>query len=306
MPTLRHSADTRTLVYLACAAAMFLLSWNLGFWWPAYGLLLFFSMSMSVVAHNHSHAGTFRESWADQAFGWAVTLFYGHPIFVWQPTHLRNHHVFANREGDESITWRKGWRNGPLMGLLYYPICAFYQTRLVNPFLRRAREKDQRTFWRAIGEYVVYYGSMLFLLWLDWRKALLFGLLPQQFALWTVHFFNYVQHVDCDTDSEWNHSRNFVGPVTNAWLFNNGFHTVHHWRPTMHWSEAPRFHEQIAPLIHPALKQRWTLWYLFRTYVLGAVFPNPPPDFSGHAGSENRIRMPVPQAWDGPRRPATT
>lgn len=30
------------------------------------------------------------------------------------------------------------------------------------------------------------------------------------------------------------------------WLwFNNGYHAEHHFRPKMHWSEMPKFHEKI-------------------------------------------------------------
>ena len=44
-------------------------------------------------------------------------------------------------------------------------------------------------------------------------------LIPQQFALFVIQMFNYVQHVETATGSEWNHSRNFVSPVLNALLF---------------------------------------------------------------------------------------
>lgn len=37
----------------------------------------------------------------------------------------------------------------------------------------------------------------------------------------------------------WNGARNFVGPVINYLTFNNGYHTIHHMYPTMHWSRLP-------------------------------------------------------------------
>ena len=34
----------------------------------------------------------------------------------------------------------------------------------------------------------------------------------------------------------WNNARNFIGPVINYLTFNNGYHTIHHMYPSMHWS----------------------------------------------------------------------
>ena len=77
---------------------------------------------------------------------------------------------------------------------------------------------------------------------LDWKKALLYIVLPQQVALFSVLAFNYLQHVHADEESEWNHSRNMLSPVMNALLFNNGYHTIHHEKPGIHWSKLPEAH----------------------------------------------------------------
>ena len=47
-------------------------------------------------------------------------------------------------------------------------------------------------------------------------------LVPALFALWTIMFFNYIQHVHTDPWSEHNHSRSLVSPLLNFLLFNNG------------------------------------------------------------------------------------
>jgi fatty acid desaturase len=300
MPTLRYKADVRTLAYVGCTWAVFLYCWFAGFSWPFYLLLLFFSMTMSVIAHNVNHTPMFEEKWANRVFGWQLSLLYGHPTFAWIPTHNENHHVFADRAGDEAITWRLTKKNTWWMSIIYYPVCVYHQTQLINPWLKRKWQTRRGEFWEAAAQYVVYYGYMVVLLFIDWKKALIFGLLPQQFSLWTVHFFNYVQHVGCDVDSEWNHSRNMVGPWLNGFLFNNGFHTVHHWKPNNHWSLNGAVHAEVAHLIHPQLNNKNTLWYLFRDYVIGAFIGAVEIDFTGHVGSEKRVKPPpVPEAWTG-------
>jgi beta-carotene hydroxylase len=83
--------------------------------------------------------------------------------------------------------------------------------------------------------------------------------------------FNYLQHVHADEEDSWNHARNFTGRLLNFLLFNNGYHTIHHHKPGLHWSATPAAHRAITPHIHPALNERSLVWYLVRTYFLGVV-----------------------------------
>jgi len=123
---------------------------------------------------------------------------------------------------------------------------------------------------------------MALLFVLDWRKTLLFFVIPQQVALFAIQCVNFLQHIETDADSEWNHSRNFVGPVLNGLLFNNGYHTVHHLKPGVHWSELPQLHAPYAERIHPSLLERSWLRYFGRTYlwrpIAGMQAPVLPPD----------------------------
>ena len=76
---------------------------------------------------------------------------------------------------------------------------------------------------------------------------------------------NLLQHDGCDENSEWNGSRNFVGKLVNFWTYNNGYHTIHHIEPGLHWSLLPAEHaKRVAPFIHPNLDQPSLLAYLFR------------------------------------------
>ena len=65
---------------------------------------------------------------------------------------------------------------------------------------------------------------------LDWKKFLLYVLVPHQYAAWGIITMNFLQHDGCDEDTEYNHSRNFVGKLVNWWTYNNGFHAIHHMR----------------------------------------------------------------------------
>jgi fatty acid desaturase len=107
---------------------------------------------------------------------------------------------------------------------------------------------------------------------IDWEKALLFVIIPQQVSLFSVLIFNYVQHVHADEESEWNHSRNYTG-FLNFLLFNNGYHTIHHHKAGHHWKNVPEAHKEIEKNINPILLERSFWYYIFRSYILSLIVP---------------------------------
>lgn len=267
---LRNVADRRTLLFIATAVSLGVLQWNLPRVNPfLYVLSLFMAVTIAVISHNHNHLGLFRSRPLNLLTSYVLALHYGHPTVAWVPTHNQNHHKFNNAEGDLSRS-PVVFRRNHLLALLVYPtITSMRQMRGVRQHFKAQWSKDRRSFWLGLSEYVVFFGVMLTLLVLDWRKALLFYVVPQQFALFVIQVFSYVQHIDCEQGSEWNHSRNFVSPVLNALLFNNGYHTVHHLSPGVHWSAAPALHQQHAAKIHPDLLQRSWWGFMTSVFILG-------------------------------------
>ena len=107
----------------------------------------------------------------------------------------------------------------------------------------------------------------------DWRKALLYIVIPQQLSLFIVLIFNYVQHIHADEEDPFNNSRNFTGSILNYILLNNGYHTAHHVSTGLHWSQLPEKHRELAPKIDPILNEDNMGWYFFRNYILGIFIP---------------------------------
>jgi fatty acid desaturase len=271
---LRHKADIKTLVYIAITTALLVVQWAIGDVIPA--LLVsacLMAVAVSVIAHNHNHLGMWRSKRLNRLTDYWITLFYGFPAFAWIPTHNMNHHKENNRQDDYTRTWRYSEKNNLLTLLTYPTISGVFQQGAISRYLRKLWAKNRRRFWFYISQIVALVLYLAVALLIDWRKALLFIVIPQQVALFAVLVFNYVQHVHADEESPIDHSRNFVGWGLNAFLFNNGFHTVHHDQPGLHWSKTPEAHAKIADKLHPDLQERSFLWYLFRVYILGLVFP---------------------------------
>src|SRR2546428_9634355 len=98
----------------------------------------------------------------------------------------------------------------PHLSLLVYPtVTSLVQTKEINEYIRGLWKKDRTSFWMAISEYVVFFGTMIVLFLFDWRRALLFV----QVALFLIQCVNFLQHVRTDAPREWNDSRNFASPT---------------------------------------------------------------------------------------------
>ncbi len=270
---LKNNADLKSLAYIFITTAVFIAQWVwIGMNPFIYTWYLFMSVSVAVMTHNHNHLPMWNSKKLNLLTDWWLTVFYGFPIFAWIPTHNKNHHRFNNREGDDSITYRISERNNFLTLISYPTISGYYQQRAIKEYLKELKTKNREKFRICISQYAVL------LLWiaaafvLDWEKALLFVIIPQQVSLFSVLIFNYVQHVHANEESEWNHSRNFTG-FLNFLLFNNGYHTIHHHKAGLHWSKAPAAHKEIEKNIDPDLLEKSFWWYIFRSYILSVFIP---------------------------------
>ena len=271
---LRHRADRRTVAYMALTTALLVVQWwRNDFSWPIYLLAAFMAVAVTVIAHNHNHLGMWKSRRLNALTDYWLTLFYGFPAFAWIPTHNMNHHKFTNRPGDYTLTWRYTERNN-LVTLLTYPtISGYHQQKPIRDYLRELWSKNRPRFWMSLSQYALLGAFIAGALLIDWRRGLLYVVIPQQIGLFVVLVFNYLQHVHADEESEWNHSRNFTSPLLNFLLLNNGYHTAHHLKPGTHWSRVGEEHARIAHHIDPRLNVKSFWWFNIRTFLLSPLVP---------------------------------
>jgi len=270
---LRNIADIKSLVYMLITSLLFILQWQwIGLNLFSYTLYLFMSVAVSVMTHNHNHLPMWNSKKLNVLTDWWLTVFYGFPVFAWIPTHNKNHHRFNNREGDDSITYRISEKNNFLTLVSYPTISGYYQQKAILDYLKLMKSKNKEKFYLSLSQYAVLIFWVAAAFILDWHKALLFVIIPQQVSLFSVLIFNYVQHVHANEESEWNHSRNFTG-FLNFLLFNNGYHTIHHESAGLHWSKIPEAHKKIQNNIDPVLLERSFWWYIIKSYFLSVFIP---------------------------------
>lgn len=244
----------------------------------------------AVVIHNHLHKGIFHSKRLNLV--WRTVLSFGalYPASTNVPTHNLVHHRF---EDDGQPDWghpglaRFRWN---LLNLLYWPNAngpEYFDG--TTRWIKFSRHPGFARQWYS--EQIIAFGLTAVLLAFDFWGGLLFVVLPQLYGARCILRINLIQHDGTDEESRFNHSRNFVGRAFNWVMCNNGYHTIHHNRPGLHWSELADEHDRtVKPRIHPSLDERSMVGYLFRTYVLNIKRPHPPGEVPEHIQDYEQTR----------------
>ena len=200
-----------------------------------------------------------------------LSLTYGNPVSSYVSGHNLSHHRFTQKPKDIMRTTKVRFSWNFLNLLFFFP--SVIPAIVSNDFHFSKIMKKRRPRWHRqfMIESAVFYAVSGTLLLLDWRKFLIYWFVPHIWAAWGIVSINFLQHDGCDEDSEFNHSRNFVGKAFGWFTFNNGFHTIHHIKPGLHWSLLREIHDRdVVPHMHPALNQSSILKYSFGAFILPA------------------------------------
>lgn len=269
---LRYRADLRSiafvLTYFVLIATVYTveLPW---YGWVAFSVVLcLLSFFCAVITHNTIHCPVFKSRALNSLFQIALSLTYGHPVSMFVPGHNLSHHKYTQQAKDRMRTDKMRFRWNLLNQLFFSMVVGGPIFRENARFAAAMRTKNPKWFRQFSLELFFYLAFVVTLLALDWKKFLVFVMIPHQYAAWGIMGINFVQHDGCDAEHPYNHSRNFVGKLVNWFTFNNGFHGMHHMRPGLHWSLLPEAHaKELAPYIHPSLDQKSLLVYLFKAYI---------------------------------------
>jgi len=263
---LRHPADRRSLLLVT--------AYQLTLFGPLFvpelrnGLMLIAACGLSflnaVVIHNVMHLPMFTSAKAEAALRAILSFGNLYPASANIPAHNRVHHRF---EDDGLPDWAAPEHvrlPHPALSLLHFPNVIGPRTfEGVSRFARRSARAEFRRQYRFELGFAV--GLTAALLAFDFWGALLFVLVPQLFGARWILRINLLQHAGTDPTSQWAHSRNFVGRLLNWLMMNNGYHTIHHAQPALHWSELQQAHqEQASPHVDHRWQELSLLAYLYR------------------------------------------
>ena len=235
-PMLRYAADRRMVGMILTFFALETWQWVAPpqSWWvkvPVFLATCAVSFLGAVATHNTLHCPVFHAGWMNSLWQVALTLTYGHPVCSFVPGHNLSHHRHTETRRDIMRTSKARFRWN-LLNLLFF--ASSISSTILGAeigYLRATWRRRPRWGRQLLLETSVWLGLLAVLFVVEWRKALVYVMIPHAYAAWGIVTMNLLQHDGCDPESKVNHSRNFVGAALNWWTFNNGYHTIHHMRP---------------------------------------------------------------------------
>ena len=258
LPILRHRTDWRTLVFITLALLFSVGNWS-GFFRIGLTVTLAYPLAFicCIATHNQMHLPVFRGRPWNSLYQIALSFAIGQPPTGFLTAHNERHHNHTESDRDFVRTGlvHSRWNALNLIVFPFVAIATMYREKPDD--LSVWRIKRPLLYRQAILERTLFYAVLVCLFVANWHATILFLILPWIAGQLVLVGVNLLQHQDCDSGSEYDHSRNLTGKTTNFFLLNNGYHTAHHLRPAMHWSELPEFHEiEIAPRMNPDLNHR--------------------------------------------------
>jgi len=274
---LRYKADRRTLAVVLLYFIAAITPW---IFWNQLTMLqiallvlvnCLLSFMCAVIIHNTIHAPIFKSKELNKLFQIVLAFTYGHSTSAYVPGHNFSHHKYTQTPKDAIRTSKARFKLNILNQLFFFFIMSGDILKGEICFAKKMRTERPEWFRQYFFEMILVMGTKIALLFINWKCAVLFILIPHQYAAWGIVGTNYFQHDGCDENHPYNHSRNFSGKFLNWMLFNNGYHGAHHEKPNLHWSLLPKYHEEkIRPFIHPNLDKGSLLSYLIETHIYPA------------------------------------
>ncbi len=242
---LEHAANVYPLVHVGCYYLFFVLAL-----WPGavvgrplraalWLLIVLLGYSLSVgVLHMHAH----RKVFVSSAYNRLLEMLLCFPSLLTCSEmlifHVGHHHANDNAESDvgSTLPYARGWR-AVWYWLRYSVVVRFFTIRAI--YGARAPRKyavHRLRFALDLGLAV----SLVALLTIRAPTTmLLYWFLPSLITRITGGYFAWLTHAPAGPQGSLNGSINNVNNWMGFFIFNQGYHQVHHCYPGIHWTEIP-------------------------------------------------------------------
>ncbi len=214
-----------------------------GWSWYWFLPIIFGVRWVDLVEHNHAHLPIFYQSPLNELIGWMQFLNGGVPLEIYRLQHVQTHHGYLNKEKDWTSPFcYQGTRYPDRPVSWRYYVLTYTAISVCEAFayfLRRPRSRQAKRFFTSL---VIVFGTSGLLAYHDLRSFLLFFFFP-----WFVTYFgapinNWDHHVDNEFKDIYTSGNIDLRFFSTALGLNIGFHSAHHFKPSLHWSLLPKFH----------------------------------------------------------------
>jgi fatty acid desaturase len=260
---LRHPEDRLPLLLILTLFAV-----DLAVWWfvrspwlvAAWALAsLLPKAGVCAFNHHHQHISTFTSPVPNRLIELVFALQTGVTSQAWVLHHSLGHHLnYLDQTKDES-RWAR--EDGSRMGEWEYTWITTL-TAYPRAWAVGAKYPKIRRLFLLMGIATVALVAGLVAL-RPLAGALIFVAAPLAMLAGTA-LATWAHHSDRSTEDHMTASNNILQPFYNWLTCNLGYHTAHHYKPGVHWSQLPALHAQIAGKIPAeAYVEAGLLWRWF-------------------------------------------
>lgn len=224
-----------------------------GFEWFGAFCLVYFLIASTVIAFSHhfAHCRPFNNNSAHLLMEFFIGLQTGILPNVWSLHHNVGHHGrYLDQEMDTS-PWKK---NGVVRNKFEY--AASISVNVYRVTLGIAKERGAKIFIKTAMLFGATVITLLWLFYINPLNCILFFVLPMAISLYLAVYATHPHHSGLETDNVFESCRNNLHPFYNFITGNLGYHTAHHYKQGVHWSELPKLHKEIEHLIPEHLINR--------------------------------------------------
>jgi beta-carotene hydroxylase len=212
--------------------------------------LFLLSILIAPLNHHHQHVNVFRSAVLNRIYELALALQTGAGPYTWVLHHGLGHHLnYLNQpphETPDESHWTRP--DGTPMGRFEYTLHLLIDHQRDVHRMGRKHPGIYRAFWLM---RIPLYAVVVALLVIHPYNFLFAFAIPTVLTLAHTCWATYEHHAGQPTTSHYVATVNRVHPLFNILSWNLGYHTAHHLRPGVHWSELPELHREIEDKIPP-------------------------------------------------------
>jgi fatty acid desaturase len=248
MQIFRHQADRLPIAVItllfACDVAVYALV-DSPMWLAAWIVLGIIPRGgICAYNHHHQHLPVFRHALANRLLEIMYGLQTGITSHGWVLHHSLGHHVnYLDQTKDES-RWRRD--DGSRMGEAEYALTV---GGTAYPRMWRVMRRVPRYTGVFLGMLALTLAIVATLVALRPIPGLIVFVIPMTLMLFHTSWATYTHHAGKKVSSHFVASNNIIHRGYNILTGNLGYHTAHHYKPGVHWSQLPALHDTIAERI---------------------------------------------------------
>lgn len=220
--------------------------------------------------HNHQHCKFFTQAWANRSIELVMGLHTGIVGEAWVLHHSLGHHLnYLDQSKDESA-WKT--KSGRLMSQLEYTLKVGIMAYPIALDVGKRHVKSRK---KLIENIILTLLTLALLTTINWVNTLIIFVIPMILMFFVTVYVTYYHHAGLDEEDPYKATYNVTDRWYNFFTCNLGYHTAHHVRCGLHWSELPLFHEQIKDKIPAHLYREPGFPFDLMTKLEGAITRQP-------------------------------